>query len=87
MTEAKSLPTIARDTNVPSSSARTVARCACGHDYTHPSVAPEPVYTDWGWLLFLIGVTAKPQSVIYRCIFCKRVLASTKDPSVLRKFD
>jgi hypothetical protein len=64
-----------------------VTRCACGHDRSHPQVAPEPVYTEWSWLLFLIGVTAKPRSVLYRCIWCKQVLASTRDPKVRAKLD
>lgn len=62
-------------------------RCACGHDRSHPQVAPEPVYTEWSWFLFLIGVTAKPRSVLYRCIWCKQVLASTRDPKILSRFD
>lgn len=63
------------------------ACCACGHTLSHSAVLPEPVYTQWGWLLFLIGVTAKPLAVVYRCLWCKQVLAKTRDPKVLSKFD
>jgi hypothetical protein len=61
--------------------------CKCGHDVNHPQIAPEPVYTNGSWLLFLIGVTAKPSSVVYRCVLCKQILASTRDPKVLSRFD
>lgn len=88
MTEAKNQTVAAEDNALPlPAQDAAVIRCACGRDRSHPEVAPEPVYTQWSWLLFLIGVTAKPQSVLYRCIWCKQVLASTRDPKILSKFD
>jgi hypothetical protein len=65
----------------------TRARCACGHTRNDPQVLPEPFYTGWGWLLFLIGVTAKPLAVLYRCLWCKQILARSRDPQILPRFD
>lgn len=86
MTEANCLPTSASSLQPPRKAAST-ARCACGHDRSHPSIAAEPIYNHLGWLMFLIGVTARPRRVVYRCLWCKHVLASTRDPKVLGKFD
>ena len=67
--------------------AATATRCACGHDLNHQEVLPEPVYAGWAWLLFLIGVTAMPLKVLYRCWRCRQVLKVTRDPNVLATFD
>lgn len=62
-------------------------RCSCGQALSRPEVVLEPVYTSLGWLMFLIGVTAKPRVVLTRCLWCRKVLARTRDPKVLVKFD
>lgn len=64
-----------------------VSRCACGHSLSHREVVPVPDYTGWAWFSFLMGVTAKPRRVLYRCLRCKQVLGSTRDDKVLSKFD
>lgn len=88
MTEAKSYPGDAAAALPPLLPEGTTApRCACGHELNHQEVLPEPTYSGWGSLLFLIGVTAKPLSVLYRCWRCKQVLAVTRDPKVLARFD
>ena len=65
----------------------TAPRCACGHELNHREVLPEPTYAGWSWFLFLIGVTARPLAVLYRCWRCKQVLAVTRDPNVLARID
>jgi hypothetical protein len=88
MTEANGYDIDADTANVQTPAKdRSTARCACGHTANHSAVLPEPAYTQWGWLLFLIGVTAKPLAVLYRCLWCKQVLARTRDPKVLARFD
>lgn len=79
--------TATREPLPPTVPARPAKRCACGHTRTDPEILPEPFYTGWGWLLFLIGVTAKPLSVLYRCVWCKQVIAQTRDPQILSRFD
>lgn len=87
MTEANLHTTSTSDRMPPSIPARAATRCRCGHTRNDPEVLPEPFYTGWGWLLFLIGVTAKPLAVLYRCLWCKQVIARTRDPMILSRFD
>jgi hypothetical protein len=67
--------------------ASPVARCACGHELGHREVLPEPTYTTWAWFVFLLGATARPRQVLYRCLRCRQVVAMTRAPSVLARFD
>lgn len=87
MTEANRHTTSTRDRIPQPISARPAKSCRCGYTRNDPEILPEPFYTGWGWLLFLIGVTAKPLAVLYRCVWCKQVIAQTRDPRVLSRFD
>jgi len=59
--------------------------CACGHGRAHRQVTIDPEYTVGGWFLLLIGVTATPTRLNYRCRRCNEVFDSTTDPALLEK--
>ena len=61
--------------------------CDCGHTRHHLMVSPEPEYTAWGtfWVT-LMGVSATPIRLRFRCRICKLVFDMTDDPSELRSF-
>lgn len=60
--------------------------CRCGHDRSHPLVHPEPKYSVAGWMLLMLGATAKPLHAVYVCSRCQQVLGITRDPKILREF-
>lgn len=66
--------------NVPSTSV-----CACGHDRTHPSVTPESRYGPFAMFWLLMGATATPKEVRFRCRRCGQVVETSRQPDVLRQ--
>jgi hypothetical protein len=71
------------DVGVVSAAGRT---CACGHTRDHESVAQEPEYTFWGWILLtILGISAKPDHVIFRCTACGQKLGVSRDPGLLAR--
>ena len=59
-------------------------RCRCGHDRKHHMVSAVATYTTWGqFWLSLMGVSAKPIRIDYRCRICKETFDFTTDPRIL----
>jgi len=47
--------------------------CRCGHDRKHHMVSPKKEYSFWGWVLLVMGVTAKPVRIRYVCRVCDQI--------------
>lgn len=47
--------------------------CRCGHDRKHHMVSPKKEYSFGGWVLLVMGVTAKPIRIRYVCRTCDEV--------------
>jgi len=61
-------------------------KCACGHDRHAPEVAQEPEYTLWGWILLaVLGISAKPDHIVFRCTRCRQKLGISRDPALLER--
>ena len=48
-------------------------------------VSPSADYTFWGWTLNLIGITATPIRIRFRCRRCDQQVEVTSDPDVIRE--
>ncbi len=60
--------------------------CECGHTRSHPEVAQDPEYTLWGWIqLSMIGITPRPDRIVFRCRRCKMSLGVSRDPELLKR--
>lgn len=53
--------------------------CRCGHEVGHTMVSPEPEYSALGWVMVLVGISAKPKRIKYRCRKCNSVFHETTD--------
>lgn len=64
-----------------------LSTCRCGHDRYHVLVSPEPEYTAWAtfWIT-VMGVSATPLRIRFRCRVCKEVFDFTDQPGELKKF-
>lgn len=64
-----------------------LATCRCGHDRYHVMVSPEPEYTAWAtfWIT-VMGVSATPLRIRFRCRVCRALFDATSDPAELKKF-
>ena len=61
--------------------------CKCGRDISHPKILHETEYSKWGWfLLTILGLSAKPKLVKFKCPDCGDEILATDDPDVLSKF-
>jgi len=67
----------------PQSQPKKLRTCPCGHDRNHYMVHAEPEYTVGSWCLLLIGVSARPFRLKYRCRQCEKVFDSTTDREAL----
>ena len=57
-----------------------VPRCACGHDRRHPYVVADLVYPRGSGLkMWLVGASATPTEVRFRCRRCGETFESTTD--------
>ncbi len=61
-------------------------RCSCGYDKSHSMIKPDCHYSGWGWLLFSIGMSAKPIRVDFVCEICKDKIDSSTDNEILKKY-
>ena len=63
------------------------ATCRCGHGRDHYMVSPEPKHSGLGsfWVV-LMGVSAAPYKVEFRCRVCKQVFDQITDPAECKKF-
>lgn len=59
--------------------------CRCGHPIGHHMVSDEPDYSFIGWVAVMVGISARPKVVRYRCRRCNQVFHVTRDPDVLAK--
>ena len=61
--------------------------CRCGRDRYDVMVSPEPEYTAWAtfWIT-VMGVSATPLRIRFRCRLCKQRFDLTDDPAELKKF-
>ena len=62
-------------------------RCSCGHDRSHYMVSKLPTYTAWGtfWIT-LLGVSATPIRLDFKCRICGEVFDFIIDPTELKQF-
>ncbi len=61
-------------------------KCNCGYTIKDNKVIHECVYTGFGWLLFTIGMSAKPSEVIFKCVNCGVVFSKDKSNETLKKY-
>ena len=68
-------------------SSEKLERCSCGHDRDHYMVSQIPTYTAWGtfWIT-LLGVSATPIRLDFKCRVCKEVFDFIRDPEELKQF-
>jgi hypothetical protein len=59
------------------------ARCPCGYDRHHLTVRAEPKYGVGSWLRLMVGVSARPERIVYRCRRCDTVMAETTERAAL----
>ena len=61
--------------------------CSCGHDRNHYMVSQIPTYTAWGtfWIT-LLGISASPIRLDFKCRICKEVFDFIRDPEELKNF-
>lgn len=57
--------------------------CRCGHGRGHYMVSDEPEYTPIGWVAMLVGISARPTLVKYRCRRCNELFDRSADPALL----
>jgi hypothetical protein len=61
-------------------------KCSCGHGRDAPEVAQEPEYTLWGWILLsVLGISAKPDHIVFRCTKCREKLGISRDPRLIER--
>ncbi len=60
-------------------------QCRCGFNRHHYFVEPVCKYNKWGWVRLVMGVTAWPVAVDYKCLQCGEVIETSSDPDVLRE--
>ena len=70
-----------------SSSDEEVDQCSCGYDRHHFMVSPVPTYTAWGtfWIT-LMGVSATPIRIDFRCRICGEVFDFIHNPQELKNY-
>lgn len=61
-------------------------KCKCGKTIKDDTIIHECKYTGVGWLLFSIGLSAKPSEVIFKCINCGEVYLIDKSEETLKKY-
>lgn len=65
---------------------RRLRTCRCGHNKTHDLVVEEPEYTLWGWFsICVLGITPRPDHIVYRCQICRESVGTTRDPRLLKR--
>jgi hypothetical protein len=60
-----------------------VRTCRCGHARGHHMVSDEPEYTFIGWVAMLVGISARPTLVKWRCRRCHELFDRSADPTLL----
>ncbi len=63
-----------------------VPRCRCGHDRRHPYVVADLVYPKGSGLkMWLVGASATPSEVRFRCRKCGEIVETTTDITERRR--
>ena len=77
----------AENSSVASADSEDLERCSCGHDRNHYMVSQLPTYTAWGtfWIT-LLGVSATPIRLDFKCRICGEVFDFILDPAELKQF-
>ncbi len=61
--------------------------CSCGFDRHHHFVSQERTYTPWGnFCVVLMGVSANPIRIDFRCRRCKEKFEFITNPQELRRY-
>ena len=63
----------------------SMIRCQCGYAIDHHMISKEGEYTLVGKFWVFFGVTTEPIEIRYRCRVCRKVLAVSKDPELLKQ--
>jgi len=60
--------------------------CHCGHRKGDPEIDEEPEYPTWGWILLsMFGMTPRPDHIVFRCLYCRASLGTSRDPRLLAR--
>jgi hypothetical protein len=61
--------------------------CSCGHDRHHHMVSELPTYTTWGaFWISLLGVSATPIRMDFRCRVCGEIFDFIREEEKLRNY-
>lgn len=60
--------------------------CKCGNDRKSPQIELKTEYSAFGWILFYIGMSAKPVKAEFVCKTCGDILELVTDPVELKKY-
>lgn len=61
----------------------TAPACRCGHARGHAKVSAEAEYSALGWVAVVLGVSARPTCVRFRCRVCGAIFDETREPADL----
>ncbi len=62
--------------------------CTCGNKIDDPDVVAEAKYSWNNWLILLfVSYTGHPKEIIFRCLHCGGIVARTRDPEMLEKYN
>jgi hypothetical protein len=61
-------------------------KCSCGFDMSNKHIQHHSEYSNLGWILYWIGISAKPVRVSFKCSKCDEVIESTDNPEILKKY-
>jgi hypothetical protein len=60
--------------------------CGCGNSKKSSEVELKTGYSTFGWILFYIGMSARPVKAEYICKKCGEIIESIADPVELKKY-
>ncbi|MBL1213937.1 MAG: hypothetical protein HND52_11320 [Ignavibacteriae bacterium] len=72
--------------NFPFGFKHTEHTCSDGSENKNHPVDFECTYSGLGWLLFSIGMSAKPTRVDFICTNCKKIIYTSTDSKILNKY-
>ncbi|HPN37169.1 MAG TPA: hypothetical protein PL041_02115 [Melioribacteraceae bacterium] len=61
-------------------------KCKCNKTINDNTVIHECIYSGLGYILFLIGMSAKPSMVKFKCVNCGVIFGIDKNPETLKKY-
>ena len=60
--------------------------CRCGHNRNHAMVTGERSYSFIGWIALLVGVTAIPTKIEFRCSKCTQTFEASTDADICEMY-